>query len=93
MYLVQVNALNKNTAPFHVRAAPTKPVIQPRATAVPEAPAPVSNNVVENNNDPAGYFSFGCIVFEYLVGTKMIFVTFVIMFYSDSRSIVSSNSY
>ncbi|XP_048318909.2 nuclear transport factor 2 isoform X1 [Ziziphus jujuba] len=48
-----VNALNKNTAPFHVRAAPTKPVIQPRATAVPEAPAPVSNNVVENNNDPA----------------------------------------
>lgn len=59
--------MNKNTAPFHLRAAPPKPVIQPqaapvratpvRATTVPEAPAPVGNNVVESNNDPAGYFS------------------------------------
>ncbi|PON64654.1 Splicing factor-like protein [Trema orientale] len=33
-----VNALNKNSAPFHVRATLPKPVEKPRAPVVPEAP-------------------------------------------------------
>ncbi|XP_024018261.1 ras GTPase-activating protein-binding protein 2 [Morus notabilis] len=51
-----VNALNKNSAPFHVRAPQPKPaklVEQPRAPVVPVPPAPAANGAPEKNNDPA----------------------------------------
>lgn len=76
LWLVQVTALSKNTAPFHVRAAPPKPVEQPRAPAVPEPPSPTTNNVADSNNDhTAGYFHLLC-CFELLTGKKCVHVHF-----------------
>ena len=51
-----MNALKKNSAPFHVRAPLLKPVEQPRVPVVPEAPAPVVNSAPEKSNDHPGWF-------------------------------------
>ncbi|KAJ7953920.1 Ras GTPase-activating protein-binding protein 2-like [Quillaja saponaria] len=51
-----VHALKDNAAPFHMRISPAKPVEQERLSAIPtpEVQAPISNTMMEKNNDHAG---------------------------------------
>lgn len=82
-----MNALKDNSAPFHLRASPAKPAVQPprvhSSVPAPEVQAPPNADIpLEKNNENAGNFNFNLPILR----LRLIIYILYITQYIDSKS-------